>query len=243
MKDPAFLFYPGDWLGGTLGMTFEEKGAYLELLMLQFNRGHMEGHVIGQTVGHLWDKIKSKFVQDEDGLWYNVRLEIEQNKRNSYINSRMNNIKGNNQYSKTGHMSGHMTSHMRGHMENENENRIEKERGVYRGERKGKERNIFDLSEVGEDWLPLIERWLQYKSDRKERYKSQDSVMTMVRKLKRISGNNHMVAEQIVEQSMAANWAGLFELKSPGWSVQPSQPGKNKLNPDEIAKKINSRGY
>lgn len=34
-KSPAFLFYPGDWLGGTLGMTLEEKGAYMELLILQ----------------------------------------------------------------------------------------------------------------------------------------------------------------------------------------------------------------
>jgi len=36
-KDPAFLFYPNDYIGGTMGMTFEEKGAYIELLMLQFN--------------------------------------------------------------------------------------------------------------------------------------------------------------------------------------------------------------
>ena len=40
-KDPAFLFYPGDYLSGTMGMTFEEKGAYVELLMMQFNRGHV----------------------------------------------------------------------------------------------------------------------------------------------------------------------------------------------------------
>ena len=33
-KDPAFLFYPGDWIGGTMGMTFEEKGAYMEILMM-----------------------------------------------------------------------------------------------------------------------------------------------------------------------------------------------------------------
>ena len=38
-KDPAFLFYPNDWLGGTMGMTFEQKGAYMELLMMQFNQG------------------------------------------------------------------------------------------------------------------------------------------------------------------------------------------------------------
>jgi len=24
-KDPAFLFYPNDYIGGTMGMTFEEK--------------------------------------------------------------------------------------------------------------------------------------------------------------------------------------------------------------------------
>ena len=39
-KDPAFLFYPNDYMGGTLGMTLEEKGAYMELLILQFNKGH-----------------------------------------------------------------------------------------------------------------------------------------------------------------------------------------------------------
>jgi uncharacterized protein YdaU (DUF1376 family) len=52
-KDPAFLFYPNDYIGGTMGMTFEEKGAYIELLMLQFNRGHMDGHMIGHMTTHM----------------------------------------------------------------------------------------------------------------------------------------------------------------------------------------------
>lgn len=115
-KDPAFLFYPGDWLGGTLGMTLEEKGAYMEVLMLQFNRGHMEGHMIGQVIGQIWDKIKHKFVQDEKGLWFNERLELEKQRRKDYTASRKNNLKGKNQYTK-GKKRGRMTSHM----ENENE--------------------------------------------------------------------------------------------------------------------------
>ena len=122
-KDPAFLFYPNDYLGGTMGMTFEEKGAYIELLMLQFNRGHMTSHMIGQTVGQLWDKIKDKFVADENGLYYNARLEIEIEKRKKYVKSRNNNRLGINQYTKNKEgQRGHMTSHMTGHMENENEN-------------------------------------------------------------------------------------------------------------------------
>ena len=108
-KDPAFLFYPNDYIGGTMGMTLEEKGAYIELLMMQFNRGHMGGHMIGQAVGQLWDKIKVKFVQDSKGLWYNERLEQEQNKRKQFTNSRKNNLLGKNQYTDKG---GHTTSDM-----------------------------------------------------------------------------------------------------------------------------------
>ena len=112
-KDPAFLFYPNDYIGGTMGMTFEEKGAYMELLMMQFNRGHMTTHMIGQTVGQLWDTIKVKFSEDSKGMWYNERLEEEQEKRRKFTDSRRNNVSGNNQHSKKDKTGvGHMTSHM-----------------------------------------------------------------------------------------------------------------------------------
>lgn len=118
-KDPAFLFYPNDYIGGTMGMTFEEKGAYMELLMMQFNRGHMTTHMIGQTVGQVWDKIKDKFVQDENGMYYNKRLELEIDRRKTFVESRKNNISGVNQYTKKrGHMGGHTTKHTSSHMEN-----------------------------------------------------------------------------------------------------------------------------
>lgn len=123
-KDPAFLFYPNDWLGGTIGMTFEEKGAYMELLMVQFNRGHMTSHMIAQTVGHLWDKIKDKFKEDQSGCFYNERLEFEINKRKAFAESRRNNLYGKNQYSKNKPKKNHMDKHMVGHMDNHMENEI-----------------------------------------------------------------------------------------------------------------------
>ena len=98
-KDPAFLFYPNDYIGGTMGMTFEEKGAYMELLMTQFNRGHMTTHMVKQVVGHLWDGVSEKFIQDDGGLWYNTRLEDEQIKRKNFTASRRNNLDGKNQHS------------------------------------------------------------------------------------------------------------------------------------------------
>ena len=128
-KDPAFLFYPNDWIGGTMGMTFEEKGAYIELLMMQFNRGHMTTHMIGQTVGQLWVKIQDKFIQDDKGLWFNERLEEEKIKRQNFTKSRYNNLSGDNQYTKKsikkgGHKGGHMTNHMEDENVNENINTI-----------------------------------------------------------------------------------------------------------------------
>jgi len=125
-KDPAFLFYPNDWLGGTMGMTFEEKGAYMELLMLQFNRGHMTKDMIGRTVGQLWVNIKDKFKEDSDGCFYNERLEVEKEKRKAFSESRRNNRKGVNQYTKNKQTkSGHMTSHMENVNENEDLDVIE----------------------------------------------------------------------------------------------------------------------
>jgi len=150
-KDPAFLFYPSDWISGTLGMTFEEKGAYFELLMTQFNQGHMTLHMIGRMVGQLWSSIEHKFVKDENGLYYNIRLEEEKQKRKAFTESRRNNIKGINQHTekktkKVGHKKGHMTSHM----ENVNENEIIdyfKEKGYSKESAK----KFFDFYSVS-DW-------------------------------------------------------------------------------------------
>jgi hypothetical protein len=92
-KDPAFLFYPGDWLGGTLSFTRELKGAYMDLLMAQFNQGHLSLDdiqcVLGGDFDKLWQvKLQKKFDQDKSGLFYNVRLEEEQTKRRLYTQSR-----------------------------------------------------------------------------------------------------------------------------------------------------------
>ncbi|WP_288981199.1 DUF6291 domain-containing protein [uncultured Flavobacterium sp.] len=60
----------------------------------------------------------------------------------------------------------------------------------------------------------IVERWLKYKSDRKESYKSEDSIDTFYRNLLKLSNSNPKVAIEIIEQSISNNWAGIFELKN-----------------------------
>ena len=162
-KDPAFLFYPNDYIGGTMGMTFEEKGAYMELLMLQFNRGHMTTHMIGQTVGQIWVKIQDKFIQDSEGNWFNERLDLEKERRKTFTESRRNNVLGKNQHTKNKEKQvGHMTTHMTGHMENVNINVNTKDLFI---------NNIKEYEEIlGESFTEFVEYWCEPNKNGKLRY-------------------------------------------------------------------------
>lgn len=90
-NNPAVLWYPSDYLVGTMGMTWEEKGRYVELLNLQHQKGHLD---INRLMPDCPKEVLAKFVQDENGLWYNIRMEEEQIKRRKYSESRRNNRMG-----------------------------------------------------------------------------------------------------------------------------------------------------
>ena len=71
----------------------------------------------------------------------------------------------------------------------------------------------FDLS-VYQDYAPIIKKWIDYKKTLKESYKSQMTLDIFVRKLKDISGDNILIADSIIEQSMAYQWKGIFTLQN-----------------------------
>lgn len=61
--------------------------------------------------------------------------------------------------------------------------------------------------------IPVVYDWLKYKRTRGESYKSDKSVSLFITNLTKYSGGDISKARQIIEQSMANNWAGIFELK------------------------------
>ena len=77
-----------------------------------------------------------------------------------------------------------------------------------------KNKEQFDFSFADDDFLPTFKNWLEYKKKRNETYKTQQSVELAYKKLLNLSGNNPKTAREVTEQSMANNWAGLFELKT-----------------------------
>jgi len=69
------------------------------------------------------------------------------------------------------------------------------------------------------DWinslfLDSIVEWLSYKAEKRQTYKSERSLKTFHKSLLNLSNNDPGRAKAIIEQSMANNWAGIFELKN-----------------------------
>jgi hypothetical protein len=94
-KDPAFLFYASDFLTGVTDLTFEERGQYITLLCLQHQKGSLNEKTIRLSVGNVSVDVLSKFSQDENGNYYNERLNIEIEKRAAFVDSRRENgLKG-----------------------------------------------------------------------------------------------------------------------------------------------------
>lgn len=83
-KDPAFLFYSGDFLTGISDLTFEERGQYITLLCIQHQKGRLTKKAIQIAVPNATADVLAKFTQDDEGLFYNKRLEIEAIKRKEH---------------------------------------------------------------------------------------------------------------------------------------------------------------
>lgn len=123
-KDPAFLFYYQDFLVGTQLMSAEEVGLYIRILCHLADKGKLsEKHMKNICNGYEFtDSLKEKLSTDENGFYFNKRLQEEVEKRRNYTESRrLNrlNEKGKNKKTYETHMKNICVSYVP-HMENEN---------------------------------------------------------------------------------------------------------------------------
>ena len=205
-KDPAFLFYSGDFLSGTYTMTDDQVGKYIRLLCLQHQKPE---HLLNEEdmifICKSYDKtVYDKFTKNEQGLYFNERLEIEISHRKYYTDSRSKNRKGKVKESKS---SKSRKKHMKiisksyeDHMENGNEIEIEnKEIGIWNGN--------------SEKFKLIWQNWIDYKTQRKEKYVPIGE-RAAIKNLFKISKGDIKIAEEIINHSIAQGWKGLFELKN-----------------------------
>ena len=93
VNDPAVLFYSADFLVGVMDMTMEERGQYITLLSYQHQKGHLSMETIRFLVGSVSEKVLAHFKIDEQGLYFNKRMEKEIGTRKDFVQSRRENGK------------------------------------------------------------------------------------------------------------------------------------------------------
>lgn len=83
-----------------------------------------------------------------------------------------------------------------------------------------------NLSFVSDEYQKTFALWLEYKKDRRENYKSEKSLKACYNKLVKLSKGDPMIASQIIDEAIANNWAGFFELKN-NRNEHETNEGKN----------------
>ena len=84
-----------------------------------------------------------------------------------------------------------------------------------------------DFSFTGKPLEPVMLKWLEYRKQIKKPYKSQMTIETCYKHLEDLSRGSLDLAEKIVEQSIANQWQGLFELKQGNGNTQSNGGAQN----------------
>lgn len=81
-----------------------------------------------------------------------------------------------------------------------------------------------------ENFIPLVERWVKYKKEeKKQSYKTEDSLKSWIKNLIKYSAGNFKIAEEIIETAMANLWMGIREPNN--FKKQNQKPPTVNFNP------------
>lgn len=224
-KDPAFLFYSADFLVGVMDLTDEETGQYIKLICLQHQKGRLKKESIYRMFPNISDCVLDKFEIDENGLYYNPRVEVEIEKRNSYIQSRSaNGSKGGRPPKNAQSIEKPYGLAYEKHSENENINEdindIDKE--------KRNKTSTYDeiLSSVTDN--DLKELYLEYIKMRKmiKAPMTDRALKMLINKVNELEPNSIENQKKLLEIAIMNNWKSVYPLR-PGTTqsggVQPSK--------------------
>lgn len=210
---PFFKFVSAKWLSGSIVLEdLETQGLFINICALYWER---DGDLTIDDINRRFktpDSLKrliGYFIQESNGS-INIEFLDEQLSDANHISSE-NSEKGKKSAMKRANLLKNPTTvepvMNKVNKSKEELNKILKE----------------EFEFISPDFKTIFLRWLNYKNERKEKYKSDDSLKTCYKKLVRFSNNNPVVAEKIIDDAIGNNYAGFFEPKIPINTIQKSE--------------------
>lgn len=242
-RDPAFLFYPSDFMMGTFTMTNEQVGMYIKLLcVLHANDGKLTEKQMLSVTGIRDDDVYEKFTQDESGLYFNKRLLEEINKRKEHskkqrenINKRWNNTKKDTKEIPNGYDGITNVYTKTIPLENENENEdvneikdVIKDVNALRPKALKEVITYFDNKDLNNTFIDFI----TMRKSLKNGAMTERAISMMINK---INKHDEQTAIEMLNQSILNNWKDIFEVKE---DFQRQQKTKKQILDDDKNKQM-----
>lgn len=213
-KDPAFLFYPSDFMMGVSLLNFEQRGKYITLLCLQHQQGHLSRKDMETICNGHDKKVFAKFIRDEEGFYFNDRLEIEVDKRAKHCQKQRENVM--KRWSKSTENTTSIPTYgntMVLPLENVNENiNTTTKNSLNKGVARGKQEPLSDLDKSILDYQ-------EYRNKIKKPLTEKALTLFKTKLDKMASTDTERI--EIINQSIVNGWTGIFPLKD------EKQPKKN----------------
>ena len=205
-KDPAVLFYTSDFLSAVSLMDMRERGQYITLLCLQRERGHLTIQEIKRAVKTPSGEVMSKFQQDEDGKYFNVRMDKEIAARAEHCRKQKANIEKRwNKKRDTGGTGVGIPDGM------PDGNTVVLPLGNGNGNGNGNGSISVSVPEdlFSGELLSAVESWLRYKQEKRQKYKPEGlrNLLSEIRNNAEKYGDG-AVAE-VIRVSMASGYQGI----------------------------------
>lgn len=216
-KLPYIPLYTGDWEKDCNVLSLQAEGAWLRIIFKMFNNGKQSSYKIPtKGLQNLWrvpEEVVDEIIQELIdynicGIEFEGRFVIFTSRRYEREN-KISDVRRKAVSKRKDRAGGLQTSYkidtkdIQIHEdEYEVDNVVKKEDPLLA---------LFDSTSGM--FYPVVKDWFAYKKERRESYKSDQSKRAFITKLKNLSGGKVEIARKIIEQSMANNWAGIFELK------------------------------
>lgn len=209
-KDPAVLFYTSDFMSGVVGLTMSERGQYISLLCTQHQQGHLSEKTICLLLGiasvsEIPD-VMEKFKIDEDGKYYNERMELEAEKRHNFVESRKENAKlgGRPRKDKQKPSANHVDKHTDKRMGNVNENAIE--------------------CETNDGFTEAIKHFKEHRNKIKK--PMTDHAVDLLKKdLQRYAPDNVAAQIEMIDRAIMKGWQTVYPIDE---NPQPQKDGERR---------------